>query len=214
MFDHVAKGRLPAGFLSPAVLAELKEILEINDVERWQADVGTGGDMLGKDTERPSLLMDNWQELTTLLSQLPRIDSLNITAESANRGVIAIAFRNYPPAGGSYVITGTSAEWVAEKTAAVQKVFARQGDDKANRLYNRWVFGAIQTAIPLAIACIAVLTVAFFIVPRSLVTGDYIWWVTTATVMATLWLGHGISDRFILRVIERYPYLRWKQDNA
>lgn len=214
MYDHIAKKLLPAGMLSLAALEELKTVLGPEDTYVWQAEVGTSGDKLGKDTERPLVTITDWQELATVLSQLPRIDSLTITVEAANAGVIAIAFRNYPPAGGSCVITGVSAEWVAEKTAAVQQIFAGQEDDKATRLYNRWVFGAIQTAIPLAIACVVVLAVAFFIVPRSLVTGGYIWWVTTATVMATLWLGHYISDRLILYVVERYPYLRWRQDNA
>ena len=210
MYDHTVKGFLPAAALSAAALDKLQEIFSAAGSYVWEAEVGTGGDKLGITKPRPSQTVTDWGELVRLLSELPRIDHLTITAEITGTGVIAIAFRNYLPAGGSFVITGGSPEWIGLQQAALEAMFSPLADREASRLYNRWLFGAIQTVIPLTSACILVMAAAFLITPRWLAHSDYIWWLTAATVMATLWLARLISDRFVLYIVDHYPYLRWR----
>ena len=210
MYDHTIKGFLPAATLSAAALDKLQKIFCDAGSYIWEAEVGTGGDKLGISKPRPSQTVTDWDELVRLLSESPRIDHLTITAEVTGTGIMAIVFRNYLPAGGSFVITGGSAEWTARQRASLESLFSSLADCEASRLYNRWLFGAIQTAVPLTAAFIMVMAVAFLITPRWIAHSDYIWWLTAATVMATLWLARLISDRFVLYIVDHYPYLRWR----
>lgn len=210
MYDHVVKGNLPPVTLTAATIERLRELFGSDGPYAWEAEVGIGGDKLGAQKIRPSQTVTDWDELITLLANLDRIDYLTLTVEVSGTGVIAIAFRNYPPAGGSFVITSVSQEWPASKSTAIQEVFAPLADAEAARCYNRWAFAAIQTAIPMGVAFFLVLALAYLFTPRALAHSDYIWWLTAATVMATLWVAHRISDYFVLYVLNRYPYLRWK----
>lgn len=210
MYDHVVKGILPPVTMTAATIERLREVFGLDGTYVWEAEVGTGGDKLGAQKIRPSQTVTDWNELIALLAKLDRIDYLTITVEVSGTGVIAIAFRNYPPAGGSFVITGATEEWAAEKGAAIKEVFAPLANEEGARFYNRWVFAAIRTAIPMTAAFFLVLILAYLFTPRALAHSDYIWWLTAVTVMATLWLANRISDYFVLYVLNRYPYLKWK----
>ena len=211
MFEHTAKGHLSAVALTETAMEELRNALGPEGSYTWQAEVGICDDWLGRRNSASCQTVTDWQELKELLSQMPHINHLTLTVESGDDGIIAIAFRNQPPAGGSYVITGRQAEWVQGIRLAIQALFGKLSDRQTARLYNRWVFGAIQTALPLSLACIIVLVVAAIAVPADWVRDGYLWWVTACTLVATLWLGNYISDRMLLYVITRFPYLRWEQ---
>ena len=210
MNKHILEGHLPPAVLSERLLQQLREIFGSAGAHVWEAVVGTGGDRLGNDQERPTMIVTEWPALIELLRQIPYIDSLNITAEVTDVGIIAIAYRNYPPAGGSFVVTGANEEWAKQMAAAVEQLFNNDVDEKTSRLYNRWIFASIQTAIPMMISFFVTLILAVLIVPNSVTRSDYIWWITAATLMATLWLANIISNRLILRVLNQYPYLRWQ----
>jgi hypothetical protein len=210
MHEYTAKALLPACRLDEQLLRQLWNLFGQTEDFTWSAVIGTGGDRLGKDSERPTETVDDWQQLIALLRQLPYIDQLLITVEVPETGKIAIVFRNCPPAGGSYVVTGTQNDWVQGMGAAVQALFAARQDEQATRLYSRWIFGAIQTAIPLSVSFIIVMALAALLVPAALRRSDFIWWITAGTLMLTLRLAYSISDRLILHVVKKFPYVRWQ----
>ncbi len=210
MQDYTAKALLPACSLNETILRQLWDCFGQAGTFTWCAEIGTGGDRLGKDNDRPSQTIQDWQQMITLLEQLAYIDYIVLTIEVPDSGTIAIVFCNYPPAGGSYVITGKLEKWVHEKAEAIQHVFTARQDEQTTRVYSKWVFGAIQTLLPLSIAFIVVIAAAVLLIPAELRRSDYIWWITAGTVVLTLRLAYSISDQLILYVVKKFPYVRWQ----
>jgi len=210
MQDYTAKALLPACSWNEAMVGRLWDSFGPPDTYTWSAEIGTGCDRLGKVSDRPARIIQDRQQMVALLQQLPYIDYIVLTVEVAEAGNIAIVFRNYPPAGGSYAVTGKTESWVQEKAAAIQAVFSASRDQEITRIYGKWTFGAIQTAIPLTAASIAVIAAAVLFIPAALRHSDYLWWITAGTVVLTLRLAYSISDRLILYVVKRFPYIRWQ----
>lgn len=210
MQDYTAKALLPACSLNEATLGQLWDSFGPSDTFTWSAEIGTGSDRLGKVSDRPAQTIENRQQMVALLQQQPYIDYIVLSVEAAETGNIAIVFRNYPPAGGSYAVTGKTESWVQEKAVAIQAVFTARQDKKITRIYGKWIFGAIQTAIPLTVASIAVIAAAVLLIPATLRHSDYLWWITAGTVVLTLRLAYSISDRLILYIVKKFPYIRWQ----
>lgn len=210
MQDYTAKALLPACSLNETILHQLWDCFGQPGTFTWSAEIGTGDDRLGKDTDRPAQIIQEWEQMITLLRQLAYIDYIVLTAHVPDSGTIAIVFRNYPPAGGSYAITGKQEKWVQEKAEAIQHVFTARQNAQTTRVYSKWAFGAIQTLLPLSIAFIVVIAAAVLLIPAELRRSDYIWWITAGTVVLTLRLAYSISDRLILYIVNKFPYVRWQ----
>lgn len=205
------QGRLPACRLSESMLREVWAVFHAEEGLKWEAVVGTGGDLLGKHWQRSQQTVTDWDELVSLLRSLPRVDSLTITFEALEKGALAIAFKNYPPVGGSIVAAGHEAAWVEARMAAVMAVVTRYCEPFTTRLYSRLGFSVIQTAIPLTAAFMVVVLAAGLVIPREIRQSEYLWWITAATVVATLRLAYTVSDRLIMAALKRYPYIRWAE---
>lgn len=174
----------------------------------WQATVGIGGDLLGKQEKRPEQVVTDLEELISMLESLPRIDSLNIAVDIPNRGIISIIFKNFTPAGGILAVVSLTKEWGPAKTESLKALFAEAKVDFESKLYS-WVgFGVVQSVIPLTIAFIVVMAAAAFI-PSEIRHSGWLGWITAVTLICTLRLAYTISDRMIIYVLKNYPYIRW-----
>ncbi|MDR3566104.1 MAG: hypothetical protein P4N59_32340 [Negativicutes bacterium] len=208
-FTVQKKSRIPPCVLTGKLYAELWRILGQEGEYIWQALVGTGQDLLGKQEPRPQEIVIEREALGELLATLPRIDNLQITAEFADRGTVSLSFRNYSPPGGTLIVAGNDPAWVASLHRALATLFKASSEPGLNRLYSRWGFGVIQTVLPLSLSFIFVMLMAGLIIPSSIRQSEFIWWVSAATMVATLWVAAKISDRLICYFLQKYPYIRW-----
>jgi hypothetical protein len=202
-------GKLPACRISREFLADLWKILGQDGEFLWQIIVGTGDDILGKLEERPQEIITDWNRLLELLDSSPRIDTMQITAEIEGKGAVSMSFRNFAPAGGAMIISSSDAEWAAARFDQIYDLFEAAKDETANRLYNRWVFGLIQTLIPMSIAFVIVILVTGVITPAWLRHGEFLWWLTAGTVVATLRVAFSISNWLVVRCLTKHHYIRW-----
>ncbi len=205
----VLKGRLPACTIDKKLLDNLWEIFQQDGEFLWTAAVGTGGDLLGKQEERPQQNMFDWPELIRLLETLPRIDSLIITFEVADKGSVAISFKNYTPSSGMLVINGQAKAWVEDKFCQIKDEFIAHQDSVVTKIYSMVGFSIVQTVIPLSSAFLLVMLAAAFLIPVEVRRSAWVWWITAGTVVATLRLAYSISDRLIIYVLRKYPYIRF-----
>ncbi len=203
------KGRLPACTLDEALFDGIWSAIGQGGEFLWQAVVGTGGDLLGKQKDRPQEIVTDRRRLSELLAVLPRIDSLQFTAEVAGKGAVSLTFRNYNPPAGALVVAGEDEAWTADRFAALAALFASRRDERADRLYGKAVFAMINSVMPLAAASIFAVGAAVLLVPAWIRQSEFLWWVTAGTVMLTLWLAAKISNRLIYRCLSSRPYTRW-----
>ncbi len=203
------KGRLPACILTSELMDKLWHILCTDRDISWQAVVGTGGDFLGKQEDRPRQVITEWPELISLLKTLPRIDQLIINAAVAGKGTIGITYKNYAPASGELVVTGQDEEWVDERFNDIRIFFYDYKENFATMVNGKLGFGMVQTAIPLALSFILVMVLAGLIIPGSIRRSEWVWWITAGTVVVTLKLAYVISDRLIVYVLKKYPYIQF-----
>lgn len=203
------KGTLPACRLNNDILTKLWDIVADDGSYRWQASIGTGGDLLGKTTDRPQVVVETWAEVGKFLETISRPDSLTFTVEFSNGGSVVLIFRNYARAGAHIIVTGERKDWVEDKFAAIEALFKRYAQPFTTRLYGKIGFAVIQTVLPLMLSFIAVTIVAALLIPVSLRQSEFLWWITALTVVVTLRLGATISDRMIIYVLKKYPYIKW-----
>lgn len=203
------KGRLPACTLDAALFDQVWSILGEDGDFLWQAVVGTGGDLRGQQKDRPQEIVTDRGRLGEILATLPRIDSLQFTAEMEGKGAVSFTFRNYNPPAGALVVAGQDAAWTAMRFAAFDELFAARRDGRADRLYGKWMFTLINSVVPLAVASVAAVLATVLLVPAWIRQSDFLWWATAGTVVLTLWLAAKISDRLIVRCLQKYPYIRW-----
>lgn len=206
--QNVKRGPLPALILDRAFLDKLWGNFANDGEFAWLAKVGTGGDLLGKQEKRPEQEITDWNELVELLESLPRIDSLNITVEIPDKGVIGIIFKNFTPAGGILAVTSENEAWRNAKFSSLVELFDDNAESFSTKLYSRLGFGVIQTLIPLTLSFILVMAAASFI-PSYIRHSELVWWVTAGTLVVTLRLAYTISDKMIIYVMKNYPYIRW-----
>nr|WP_139164444.1 hypothetical protein [Dendrosporobacter quercicolus]NSL47550.1 hypothetical protein [Dendrosporobacter quercicolus DSM 1736] len=202
------KGRLPACKLDRELLTRLWEVFHRDGEFLWHAEVGVGGDLLGKQEERPKQAITDWEELIRLLQTLPRIDSLTITAEIPDHGVIALAFRNFAPPSGKLVVNSDDQQWAEDRYFDVLELFESKRDSWTTMMHSRWGFGLIQTGIPLTLSCALVVLTAALLIPLEVRKTQWLWWITAATTIITLRLAYTVSDKLIIYAIKKYPYIR------
>ena len=203
------KGRLPACTIDKSTFDGIWEIFGADGDFLWQAVVGHGGDLLGKQKERPQETITDRGRLLELLATLPRIDSLQFTVEIAGKGAASFTFRNYNPPAGALVVAGEDQAWTADRFAALTDLFASRLDERADRLYGKLSFALIHSVGPLAIASVVAVAAGVLLVPAWIRQSEFLWWTAAGTVVVTLWLANKLSDRFIARCIEKQPYMRW-----
>ncbi|HWQ62553.1 MAG TPA: hypothetical protein VN521_09595 [Negativicutes bacterium] len=203
------KGRLPACTLDEDLLNEIWDIFREDGEFLWQAVVGTGGDLLGQQKDRSQEIVTDRGRLGELLASLPRVDSLQFTAEVADKGAVSFTFRNYNPPAGALIVAGQDEAWTAARFAALGELFAARRDARADRLYAKWSYSLINSVVPLATASIIAVLAAVLLVPGWVRQSEFLWWVTAGTVVLTLWLAAKFSNRLIRRCLENHPYVRW-----
>jgi hypothetical protein len=206
---YAEKGRLPACTLNDAVFAQIWSILGEDGDFLWQAVVGTDGDLLGLRKERPQEIVTDFGRLKEILAALPRIDSLQFTAEITGKGAVSFTLCNYNPPAGALVVASQDAAWTATRFARLEALFASRRDERADRLYGKWMFLLINSVVPLAVASLAAVAATVLIVPAWIRQSEFLWWVTAGTVVITLWLAAKISNLLIARCLQTRPYLRW-----
>lgn len=204
------KGRLPACTLDEKVFDAIWAIFAADGDFLWQAVVGTGGDLLGQHKERPQEIVTDRARIIELLGVLPRIDSLQFTLEVTGKGAASFTFRTYNPPAGALVVAGEDEAWTADRFDALAAVFDQRRDEAADRLYGKWSFALIHSVAPLTLASVAAVLAGVLVVPGWLRQSEFLWWVAAGTVVLTLWLGNKLSNRFIIRCLEKCPYIRWQ----
>lgn len=204
------KGRLPACHLDKFFFDDLLSLLTRDGEPVWQATVGTGGDPLGRQAERPQESVDERDRLFNLLAGAVRIDSLQFTAELAGKGAISFTFQNYNPPAGALVVAGEDEVWTTDRFVAITDLFTARRDSFADKLYTKLAFSFINTIIPLALASLVVVLAAAILVPVSIRQSEWLWWLTAGTVFLTMWLGARLSNKFLDYVLRKYPYIRWR----
>jgi hypothetical protein len=208
------KGRLPACLISERLLDELWAVFASEGEFVWNAVIGSGGDLMGKQQERPEQMVHDWPALKEILSSLPRIDQLQITVEYRHthaEGTISLVFKNFDPAGGLLVVAGYQEAWVNSRFEAILSLLATAKDEFVTKLYGRFYSTVIHSIIPLAVSCIAVIVAAAVLIPGEIRRSEWIWWISVGTVVATLKLAQILSDRLVAAILLRYPYLRWRK---
>ncbi|MDF2570357.1 MAG: hypothetical protein K0R55_1961, partial [Sporomusa sp.] len=177
----------------------------------WHAAVGTDGDLLGKQEARPTQTVESLEQLIDLAKTLPRIDQITLTVEVPDKGTIALAFKNFVPAGGKIIISGQDEIWVNERFDACLALFTAKKQAFNTLIYTRLGFGLIQTVIPLSSMFVLVMLAAGFFIPSHIRRSEWVWWITAATVVITLRLAYTVSDRLIIYCMEKYPYIKWQE---
>lgn len=206
--SNTLKGALPACSFDSAFMQQLWDILSEDKDFVWQAKVNTGGDLLGKQQERPEQIVATWEELVNIFKKLHRVDGVRIHINVPQKGEIAIAFRNYAPAGGILTIGGDT-EWAEQKYERIMDLFARRKKKFVTLLYSKLGFGVVQTLIPLTVSFIVVMLLAGVLIPYRIRNSDMLWWITAGTLIITLRLAYTISDKMIIYILKNYPYIRW-----
>ena len=209
-YNHIEQSRIPACTLDEQLFSELWNIFSRDGVFLWHAVVGNGGDLLGKEEERPTQNVENWDELIQMLKTLPRVDQLSLTVEVENKGTIALSLKNYVPIGGKLIVTGQEEDWVNERFDACMALFNRRKEAFNTLLYTRLGFGVIQTAIPLSSMFVFVMALAGLLIPSHIRHSGWLWWITAATIVITLRLAYTVSDKLIVYCMGKYPYLKWQ----
>ncbi len=209
-YKHIEQGRIPASTLDKQLFITLWDIFSQDGEFLWHATVGTGGDLLGKQEERPTQTLENWEELIDLIKELPRIDQISLTIEVPNKGTMALSIKNFVPVGGKLIVTGQDEHWVNDRFDACMDLFNARKESFNTLVYTRLGFGIIQTAIPLSSMFIFVMLAAALLIPGQIRRSEWIWWITAATVVITLRLAYTVSDKLIIYAMEKYPYIKWK----
>lgn len=210
-YKYIQQSRIPACTLDKQLFATLWGIFSQDGEFLWHATVGTGGDLLGRQEERPIQTIETWQELIDLIKVLPRLDQILLTIEVPDKGTIALTLRNFVPVGGKLIVSGREEQWVIERFNACMAAFKARKESFNTFVYSRIGFGIIQTAIPLSSMFIFVMLAAAILIPGEIRRSQWIWWITAATVIITLRLAYTVSDKLILYSLEKYPYIRWRE---
>ncbi|MDD4600344.1 hypothetical protein SDC9_11347 [bioreactor metagenome] len=207
--DIVKRGPLPAVTFSREFLIELWDNLSQDGEIAWLVKVGTSGDLLGMQEDRPEQNITDWEELLELLESLPRIYSLHIVAEIPDKGVVGIIYKNFNPCGGVLTISTDDKAWGEAKFDSLKEFFADQKENFLTKLYSRMGFGVVQTLIPLSLSFVIVMLAAALLIPAWIRQSELLWWITAGTLVATLRLAYYFSDKMIIYVMKKYPYMRW-----
>lgn len=192
---------------------DLWDILHRDDGFLWVASIGTEDDILGdkgKDN-RASIPISTWEDLENEMRTREWVDAFSLVAEVEEKGTVTILFRNFIPATGYLVVAGNDGEWVDETYDELMDLFydcEQQG--KGKFLYSKPGFGMVQSVIPLVTAGVIVVILNILLLYIFPELSLFFWYLTTASILATLKIGVVISNRLLKRVMREYPYLTYE----
>lgn len=212
-YKHIEQSKLPALTLDESLFTKLWEIFSQDGEFLWQAAIGENDDLLGKQDleERPIQTVENWEQLINIARTMPRIDQLRLTVEVPDKGTIAIAFKNFVPCEGKLIVTGAEQQWVYDRFDQCMEAFTERKETFNALLYTRFGFEIIQTVIPLGSMFVLVLAAAVFLIPIDIRVSEWYWWIVLATVIITLRSAYTVSNKLIVYVMNKYPYIKWQK---
>ena len=202
------KGRLPAVILDKTFMEDLWAIFNREGEFIWNAVVGTGGDPLGKNTERQQQVVHEWTQLGQMLAS-ERLDFVQIVVEYPEKGTVSVILKNFDPARGLLIVAGQEQQWVDTISDVLNKAFASVKEDFNTKLYSRSGSLLIHSVIPLLASCLIIIGLTAFLIPGHIRRSELIWWISVGTVVATLKLAQILSDRLVIYLLGRYPYFQW-----
>lgn len=193
--------------------AELWDILHCEGGFLWVASIGTEDDILGdkgKDN-RASKPISSWEELEEEMRTRDWVDAFSLVAEVEGKGTATILFRNFIPATGYLLVGGNDEDWVNDTFDELMDLFydcEQQG--KGKYLYSKIGFAMVQSVIPLVSAAVVVVLINMLLIYLWPDLSLFFWYLTTASILATLKVGVMISNRILKRVMRDYPYLTYE----
>lgn len=193
--------------------SELWDILHRDGGFLWVASIGTEDDILGdkgKDN-RASKPISSWEELEEEMRTREWVDAFSLVAEVEGKGTATILFRNFVPATGYLVVGGNDEDWVDDTFEELMDLFydcEQQG--KGKLLYSKIGFAMMQSVIPLVSAAFVVVLINMLLIYLWPDLSLFFWYLTTASILATLKLGVMVSNRILKRVMRDYPYLTYE----
>ena len=208
-YPVLRKERLLPCELSEPLLDCLKNGLATGGEPGWRANIGIYPVVCDQFGNFEQQVIEDWDDLKTKLSILPRIEFLQIIAEFPETGQAIITLQSFQPAGGELIVVGYDPDWVEALFNAVKLIFDAAINRLPARVYNRWGMVALHSVIPLMISSVIVLLAAGLLIPGFVRRSDWIWWITTGTVIVTLKLAQLISDRLLALAYKKYPYCVW-----
>lgn len=191
---------------------DLWDILHRDGGFLWVASIGTEDDILGdkgKDN-RASIPISTWEDLENEMRTRDWVDAFSLVAEVEEKGTVTILFRNFVPATGYLVVAGNDEDWVDETYDELMDLFydcEQQG--KGKLLYSKPGFGMVQSVIPLVTAGAIVVVINMLLLYIFPELSLFFWYLTTASILATLKIGVVISNRLLKRIMHKYPYLSY-----
>lgn len=179
----------------------------------WVASIGTEDDILGdKGKEnRASKPITSWEELEEEMRTRDWVDAFSLVAEVEGKGTATILFRNFVPATGYLVVGGNDEEWVDDTFDELMDLFydcEQQG--KGKLLYSKIGFAMVQSIIPLVSSAVVVVLINMLLIYIWPDLSLFFWYLTTASILATLKIGVTVSNRILKRVMRDYPYLTYE----
>lgn len=205
----IHKGRLPACTINEIFMQQLWTELQKDGDFVWVGAVGTGGDLLGKEEERPQQSPGSWEELENLLRTVPRIDHLALTVEVPEKGTIAIKFNNFAPPKGALMVTGMEQAWVDQKYEALQGLFDEYKSSAEDRVFSFVIFGLMQTVLPLSLSFMVITALSILLIPFE-IRIKFWQWLVGVTMVATLYMAYMLSNRVVKALLNRYTYFAWR----
>lgn len=206
--------RLPACILNESFIQQLWEVFSPEANFSWRAAVDSNGELLPKNTkhsEQFAQTIDDHNELLRTLKSAKRIDQFALTVEVAEKGFVAIVFKNVNRASGLLVVSGDDEHWVEETCLDIRDLFRKFADVFVTRLFGSIGYGFIHSVIPLLIASIAVIAVFGLLIPGEYRHSELIWWISTISILVTLRLAYSISNYLLIYTLQKYPYIRWEK---
>lgn len=139
------------------------------------------------------------------------VDAFSLVAEVEGKGTATILFRNFVPATGYLVVGGNDEEWVDDTFDELMDLFydcEQQG--KGKLLYSKIGFAMVQSIIPLVSSAVVVVLINMLLIYIWPDLSLFFWYLTTASILATLKIGVTVSNRILKRVMRDYPYLTYE----
>ena len=204
--------RLPACILNDLFIQQLWAIFCQEANFSWQASIVSGGELLPKNVNEMTKLMqtiDDQAELLRILKSVKRIDQLTLTVEIKEKGFIVIVFKNVNQASGFLLVSGNNEDWVAKTCERIQDLFMNFTNGFVTRLFGTIGYGIIHSVIPLVLSSLIVIAVLGLLIPSAYRHSELIWWISAISILITLRLAYSISNYLLICTLQKYPYIRW-----
>ena len=204
---------LPACIINEQLLQEIWDSLTKENRFTWKIDVGTDGDLLGIEQERPYQSMTTMEDLKLLISSLTRIDQILISINVEDKGTINLWFKNFARATGRIKIIGQEADWVKQKSENIMVIMNKYKQEVTTMLYGKLIYALINTIFPFILAFILVFFVTAFILRGHIHSGEVVWWLAAINILISFKLASILSNYFLKLLLLNYPYVKWDSLN-